>query len=59
MRGIDINFSYILLDEKSYKTHKNILIFDISYNFIGSIPLNIKFNKVDGFVKNDDGIRYF
>ena len=26
----DVDFSEILSDEKSYKTHKNILIYDIS-----------------------------
>ena len=32
MRVIDIDFSNILLNEKSCKTYKNILIYDISYN---------------------------
>ena len=27
----DIDFKDILLDEKSYKTHENILIYGISY----------------------------
>ena len=31
MRVIDIDFSNILLNEKSYKTYENILIYDISY----------------------------
>ena len=51
MRDIDINFSYILLDEKSYKIHENILVYDISYKtFIASIPLRINFDKIDGFI---------
>ena len=29
MRVIDIDFDYILLDEKSYKTYKNIWVYDI------------------------------
>ena len=31
MRIRDIDFGDILLDEKSYKTYENILIYDISY----------------------------
>ena len=31
MRVIDIDFSNILLNEKSCKTYENILIYDISY----------------------------
>ena len=31
MRVMDIDFDNILLDEKLYKTYKNILIYDISY----------------------------
>ena len=33
MRVIDIDFSDILLNEKSYKTY-NILIYDILYNIL-------------------------
>ena len=59
IRDIDINFSYNLLEEKSYKTYENVLICDISYKtFMGSIPLRIKFDKIDGFIKNYNGIRY-
>ena len=51
-----IDFRDILLDEKSYK---NILIYDISYKaFMGSKPLHIRFDKIGGFVKIYDGIRY-
>ena len=39
----------IFLDEKS---HKNILIYDISYKtLIGSKPLWIRFNKIDGIIR--------
>ena len=59
MRVRDIDFSNILLDEKSYKTQENILIYGISYRtFMGSIPLCISFDKIDGFIKIYDGIEY-
>ena len=59
MRVRDIDFSNILLDEKSYKTQENILIYGISCKtFMGSIPLWISFNKIDGFIKIYDGIGY-
>ena len=59
MRAIDINFSYIIIDEKSYKTYENILVFDISYKpFMGSIPFRIKFDKIDGFIKTNDEVKY-
>ena len=52
----DIDFGNILIDEKS---HKNILIYDISYiTLIGSKPLRIRFDKTDGFIKIYDGTRY-
>ena len=55
MRVIDINSREILLDEKQ---HENILVYDISYKtFIGSIPLRIRFDWIDGFIKIYDGIR--
>ena len=54
MGDIDTYFSFILLEEQSYKTYENILIYDISYNFMGSVSLRIKFNKIDRFVKNYD-----
>ena len=42
------------------KKYENILIHDISYKttFMGSIPLRIRFDKIDGFIKIYDGIRY-
>ena len=39
MRVRDIDFDDTLLDEKSYKTYQNILIYDISYKiFMGAKP---------------------
>ena len=58
MTVTDIYFSDILLDEKSYKTFKNILIYEILYKtFMGSIPLRIRSDKIDGFIKTYDGIK--
>ena len=34
MRVIDIDFSYVLLNEEWFKTYKNILIYDISYKMV-------------------------
>ena len=46
MRVTDINFSNILLNEKSDKAYQNILIYSISYKtFVGSKPLGIKFDE--------------
>ena len=43
---IDIAFSNILLNEKSYKTYKNILIHGISYkSLMGSKPLLLSLMK--------------
>ena len=56
MKILDINFRDILFDEKKYE---NIVIYDISYRiFMGSIPLCIMFDEIDGFIKIYDGIRY-
>ena len=56
MRVKDIDSNNISLDEKLYK---NILIFEISYKtFMGAKPLCIWFDKIDGFIKTYDGIRY-
>ena len=46
--------NYILLDQKSYKTYKDILIYDISYKIV----MRIRFNEVNGCIKIYDGIRY-
>ena len=52
----DFDLDNILIDEKS---HKNILIYDISYKtLIDPKPLRIRFNKVDGFIKLYDGSKY-
>ena len=46
MRVVDINFDNILLDEKSYQnSYENTKIFQ------GEIPLHIRLNKVDVFIK--------
>ena len=46
----------VLIDEK---LHINILIFDISCKtLIGSGPLQIRFDKIDGFIKICDGPEY-
>ena len=46
MRVVDIDFEDLLLDEKSYKTYENILIYDISYKtFMSAKPLRIWFEK--------------
>ena len=59
MRDIHLYSDDILLEKKSYKTYENILIYDISYKtFMGSIPMRIRFDKIDGFFKIYDGIRY-
>ena len=45
----------ILIDEK---WHENNLIYDNSHKtLIGSKPLQIKFDKIDGFIKIYDGNR--
>ena len=57
MRALDIHSGDILLDKKSYKALENILIYNISYKiFMGSIPLRIRFGKIDEFIKIYDGI---
>ena len=59
MRVADIDFDNNLLDEKSYKTYENILIYDISCKtFMGAKPLRIRFDEIDRFIKIYDGIRY-
>ena len=52
----DINSGNILSDKKLYK---NILIYDVSYKtFMGSVPMCIRLERVDEFIKTFDGIRY-
>ena len=56
MKARDIDSGNILLNEKIYQ---NILIYDISYKtFMGSKPLRIWLDKIDGFIKIYYGIRY-
>ena len=51
-----IKVEHILIDEKS---HKNILIYDISYkNLIDPKPLRIRLDKIDGFIAIYDGTKY-
>ena len=51
----DFDFNNILIDEKSYKS---ILVY-ISYKALFSSKLlRIRFDKVDGFIRVYDGIRY-
>ena len=47
----------ILLDQRSYKTYENILIYDISYkSFMGAKPLGTRFDEIDRFIKIYDRI---
>ena len=44
------------MDEKS---DKNVFVYDILYKaFIGAKPLDIRFDKVDGFIRVYGGTRY-
>ena len=60
IRDLHIDFDNILLDEKSYKNrYENILIYDISYKtFMVAKPLHVRFDKISGFIKIYDGIKY-
>ena len=52
----DFDIDNILIDEKS---HKNVLIYDISFKtLIGPKPLCVRFDKIDGFTRIYDGTRY-
>ena len=52
----DFELSNILLDEES---QENILIYNVSYKtLIGTKPLHIKFNNVDGFIRDYDQTKY-
>ena len=53
----DFDLDNSLIEEKS---HKNILIDDISYkNLIGSKHLRVRFDKIERFIRIYDGNRYF
>ena len=56
----EIGFSDILSDNTIYKEkYENILIYDISNKTLaGAKPLRVRFNKIDGFIKIYDEIRY-
>ena len=55
MRVVDIDIYKILLEEKLCE---NILIYEISYKpFMDAKPLDIRFDKIDGFTKICDGTR--
>ena len=57
MRVKDIDFYNILLEEKSFKASKNILIYEVSYKtFLSAKALHIRLKKLDGFIKIYDGI---
>ena len=57
-RAIDIYSGDILLYEKSYKKYGIVLIYGISYKTcVGSIPLRIRFDKIDWCIKIYDGTR--
>ena len=53
---LDFHLDNISIDRKS---NKNILIDDILYkNLIGSKPLRIRFDKIDGIIRIYGGSRY-
>ena len=56
----DIDFSDTLWDKKSYKNkYQNISIYEILYkSLMVEKPLRTRFNKIDGFIKIYDGMRY-
>ena len=61
MRAWDmIDFSDISLEEKLYKeNNENILIYEISYkSSTDAKPLRIRYDKIDGFIKIHNKIRY-
>ena len=60
MRVRDINFNSVLLDEKIYKNiYRNVLIYEVSYKtFMVSKPLRFRLDKINGFLKIIDEIRY-
>ena len=52
----DFDLDNILLDEKPYD---NVLVYNISNkDLIGSKPLRISFDKIDGFIRVHDRTRY-
>ena len=57
---VEIDFSDISLEEKLYKeNNENILIYEISYkSSTDAKPLRIRYDKIDGFIKIHNKIRY-
>ena len=57
---IDTDFSGILIDEKLYKErNENILIYDMSYKIsTGAKQLHIRYDKINGFIKIHNKVRY-
>ena len=52
----DFDVNSILIDEKS---HDNTLLYNVSYKtLIGTKPLLIRFDKINGFIRVYDGTRY-
>ena len=52
----DFDVNSILIDEKS---HDNTLLYNVSYKtLIGTKPLFIRFDKMNGFIRVYDGTRY-
>ena len=59
IRYIDVDFRDIFSGAKSYKTQEGILVYDISYKTsMGSIPLSIRLDRIDGLFKIYDRFRY-
>ena len=51
-----LDLDNILIDEKSYE---HILVYNISYRTLIDVkPSRIRFDKIDGFIRVYDGIRY-
>ena len=52
----EFHFKTVSSDEKSYE---NVLIYEVLYKtLIGEKPLHITFNKVNGFIRDNNGTKY-
>ena len=52
----DFDLDNVSIDQKS---RKNVLIYEISYKtLVGSKPLRIRFDKIDGFIRFYDRTKY-
>ena len=59
MTKLNLKILILIIFSYNEKSNKNILIYDISYKtLIGAKPLRIRFDKINGFIRVDDGIRY-